>query len=54
MKTLDTYRFNAETEPTDEQLKLLMAEVADEVRESNRQLYASYFADIRNRVMCTR
>ena len=33
---MDDYRFNSETDPTDEQLDMLMHEVGEEVRESKK------------------
>ena len=43
---MDDYRFNSETDPTDEQLYMLMHEVGEEVRESNVQMRSAFFAHI--------
>ena len=45
-RLMDDYRFNPETEPTDEQLHTLMQEAAQEVRESNAQIRSALFARI--------
>lgn len=47
---MDDYRFNSETDPTDEQLDMLMHEVGEEVRESNVQMRSAFFARINQRL----
>lgn len=46
---MDDYRFNSETDPTDEQLDMLMHEVGEEVRKSNVQMRSAFFARINQR-----
>ena len=43
---MDDYRFNSETEPAEWQLRQLMQEAAQDVRESNAQMRAAFFARI--------
>ena len=47
---MDEYRFNSETEPTDEQLQMLMQEAGQDVRESNKKMRSAFFARINQRV----
>lgn len=47
---MDDYRFNSETDPTDEQLNMLMHEVGEEVRESNVQMRSAFFTRINQRL----
>ena len=47
---MDEYRFNSETEPTDEQLQMLMQEAGQDVRESNEKMRSAFFARINQRV----
>lgn len=46
-KEFKSYRFNANTEPTDEMLDHLMAKAAREVRRSNRAADAAFFESLR-------
>lgn len=50
MNILDEYRFISDTEPTDEQLSLLMKEVAKDVKESNKKSTEEFWANI-NKMM---
>lgn len=45
MNILDEYRFTSDIEPTDEQLSLLMKEVAKDVKESNRKSYEEFWSN---------
>ena len=50
---MDDYRFNDQTDPTDEQLQQLMQEAAQDVRESNAQMRAAFFARINQNIAAT-
>ena len=43
---MDDYRFNSETDPTDEQLQMLMQEAAQDARERYATAHKAYFAQI--------
>lgn len=43
----NSYRFNAHTEPTDEQLGQLMENAAEQVRETNRESDEKFFSELR-------
>ena len=51
MVDMNSYRFNSETDPTDEQLSQLMREVANDARESNIAATAAYFGRLNERIM---
>lgn len=42
-----SYRFNAQSEPSDEQLGQLMENAAEKVRETNRESDEKFFAELR-------
>ncbi len=46
-KEFHSYRFNSETDPSDEQLDQLMENAAKKVRESNRRSDEKFFAELR-------
>ena len=53
-KELNSYRFSPEQEPTDEMLKQIMREVAEEAKESNRKATKAterYFEDMRRNAL---
>ena len=50
VKSMDDYRFNSETDPTDEQLQMLMQEVGQDIRESNAQMRKAFFERISQKV----
>ena len=47
---MDDYRFNDQTDPTDEQLLMLMQEAGQDVRESNARMRAAFFARINQHI----
>lgn len=47
---MNDYRFNSESDPTDEQLQMLMHEVGQDVRESNAQMLSAFFARINQQI----
>ena len=46
-KEFKSYRFNSESEPSDEMLDHLMAKVAKEVKESNESTNRAFFENLR-------
>ncbi len=42
-----SYRFDSNSEPSDEQLDRLMENAAEKVRETNRESYEKFFAELR-------
>ena len=50
-KELNSYRFSPEQEPTDEMLKQIMREVAEEAKESNRKATERYFEAMRRNAL---
>jgi hypothetical protein len=42
-----SYRFNTQSEPSDEQLGQLMENAAEKVRETNRESDEKFFAELR-------
>lgn len=46
-KELNSYRFSPEQEPTDEMLRQIMKEVAEDARISNQKATETYFARMR-------
>ena len=44
---LNSYRFSPDKEPTDEMLRQIMKEVAEEARTSNKAAADAYFAQMR-------
>lgn len=48
---LNSYRFSPEQEPTDEMLRQIMKEVAEEARIGNERATAAYFARMRQNAM---
>lgn len=44
---LNSYRFSPDKEPTDEMLRQIMKEVAEEARASNKAAADAYFAQMR-------
>lgn len=43
---MDDYRFNSETDPTDEQLHILMQEAAQDAQARYLKAHSMYFAQI--------
>lgn len=54
MGTVNSYRFNSETEPTDAQLSAIMKEAADDARKSNEAATVAFFAGIRQHIRAAR
>ena len=48
---LNSYRFSPDKEPTDEMLRQIMKEVAEEARASNKAAADAYFAQMRRNIV---
>lgn len=48
---LNSYRFSPDKEPTDEMLRQVMKEVAEEARASNKAAADAYFAQMRRNIV---
>ena len=47
---MDDYRFNSETDPTDEQLSQIMREAAQDARERYAAAHTAYFTKIESMI----
>lgn len=47
-KDLKEYKFDSETDPSDEQMEQLMENAAEKVRRSNRESDRRFFNELRN------
>ena len=48
---LNSYRFSPDKDPTDEMLRQIMKEVAEEARASNKAAADAYFAQMRRNIV---
>ncbi len=53
-KEMNSYRFGTGQEPTDEMLKQVMKEVAEEARESSKKAAATHFEQMRRNIAIKR
>ena len=53
-KEMNAYRFSSGEEPSDEMLSQLMKEVAQEARESNKEVMGEFFESLKNEAKAIR